>query len=68
MIGRDADRASAVLSVGVVDAMNDQQRLREEQESEQREQRGPPASRAERRGEHRYRVPRGSWHSGLGRN
>jgi hypothetical protein len=45
MIGRDADRAGAVLGgVVVVDAMNDQQRLREEQESEQREHRGPPAS------------------------
>ena len=44
MIGRDAERAGVVLSIVVVDPVNDQQRLREEQEGEQREHRGPQAS------------------------
>ena len=65
MIGRDAERAGIVLGIVVVDAVDDEQRLRKEQESEQHEQRGPPAPHLERRGEHRRRVARGLSHRGL---
>ena len=44
VIGRDANRAGIMLRIVVIDPVDDQQRLREEQESEQREHRGPPAS------------------------
>ena len=68
MIGRDAERAGIVLGIVVVDAVDDEQRLRKEQESEQHEQRGPPAPHLERRGEHRNRIARRSLHRSLDRN